>query len=184
MTLIFFQWKLRFSIFQICKRGAKRGARGRPILVWVLVKKLENEENHRFFQRKYVVRWPPFWPPFSRFGKYKTSAFTGKKIKVIACLDQILAHFEIWGKIVFFENLRRRCWKSRFSTAAILKIGIFGFHWHSHSNRAKNWLEKAIMLIFFFSENWDAILIILKKGGQGKSYFTLKDSTWKSLFST
>ena len=43
------------------------------------------------FKLKLSLPWPPFWHPFSKFEKYGLSAFSGKKINVVACLDQFLA---------------------------------------------------------------------------------------------
>ena len=53
------------------------------------------KKNIVFFKENALFAGPPFGPPYPDLKNTKLQLSLEKKIKVIACLDQILAHFEI-----------------------------------------------------------------------------------------
>ena len=103
----FFHRKLRVPYFT----NLEKRVQGKPILVWN-----PNSKSIFFiftsnFKLKLALPWPPFWPPFSKFEKYELSAFSGKKINVVTCLDQFLAICKMrWKKMdfQFYQNGRQK----------------------------------------------------------------------------
>ena len=86
-TLIFFPEKAESPYFTNLEKGGQKGGQGKANFSLKLLVKMKKVD----FKWNFKLKLAFIWPPFSKFVKYRLSAFSGKKINVVDCLDQFLA---------------------------------------------------------------------------------------------
>ena len=91
MILIFFPAKAEMLNFSDLEKGGQKGGQGRLYFTLNSCGTTKKCNILSLFHIKIELPLAPLLAPFSRFEKSNISAFAGKKIKVIAILDQILA---------------------------------------------------------------------------------------------